>query len=369
MQFVLRDYPSSAALPAAVFQLDAGRGYRWHYKQRWKEIPCATTSLAELPPPVLKASDLILLVEVYFGATQLVSHALKGDDMVQLLRAGSFCIPVPKTTWTRDVELHPDLRHGCWSGWGLDFRDVNDEPGETIEPWEWSASVHLLRTTDYKMVCLFDSTTYIDDSHDFSELWSGRGEALGRAWTSTPDTFDAERPFERSADLVEGGMFEMVQERLPMDEGMLSGLACAHMRGQDVTGLGFIVSPTFKLPPSPRSFVYERLMEGVSVRCKNTSNYEMNKLRRIMSRCWLDLEDDAFWQAFVDAGMSQSKSLSELLDEEDKRSIAGQVALSEVRVSFGEVDHEDAVDAWCGGCGADDGDYLLQHMLDALVWT
>ena len=128
-------------------------------------------------------------------------------------------------------------------------------------------------------------------------------------------------------------------------------------------GLGFFVSPTFKLPSSPRSFVYEKLVEGVTVKCENASNLWMNTLRRILTRNWQALDDQTVWQAAVDAGMSPSVSVSELLS--DPPVLSGPLTMSELRLSFGELDH-DGINLWCGS-NEDDGDVLLLHMLDALV--
>ena len=56
--------------------------------------------------------------------------------------------------------------------------------------------------------------------------WSERGEAMGRAWKSTPNTFAEEQPFDRSVDLIEGGCFEIhgINAMLPMEEEQMSGL-------------------------------------------------------------------------------------------------------------------------------------------------
>ena len=413
MHLVCRDFPSSTSLPAAVFRLDAGRGYRWHYKQRLTKVPVEPEPPADLPPPALSASHLWLLVELYFDGSKVFSHALKGAELTQLLRSGSACIPTAESSWTREVPLLIDLDHGCWSGWGLEFLDVDyDLVDPPIQVSKWSASVHLMRLTDFKTCCLFDATSQVDAEEEF---WSGRGEALGRAWTSTPNTFDARSPYERGVDLIEGGMFEMERERLPIDERKLSPLVNAHMRAREVQGLGFtltlmlaltlprephrlgfvsshtftllpgpdlaltltrtqssaqvlglgfFVSPTFKLPSSPRSFVYEKLVEGVTVKCENASNLWMNTLRRILTRNWQALDDQTVWQAAVDAGMSPSVSVSELLS--DPPVLSGPLTMSELRLSFGELDH-DGINLWCGS-NEDDGDVLLLHMLDALVW-
>ena len=134
--------------------------------------------------------------------------------------------------------------------------------------------------------------------------------------------------------------------------------------------MGFLVSPTFKLPASPRSFVYEQLIEGVTVKCKNSSNGAMNKLRRKLSEAWQALDDRTVWQAVVDAaGMSPTVSASELgrSDVIELAGFSGTIALSELRLSFGELDHEGDMQMWCGS-KEDGGDNLLMHMLDALVW-
>merc|ERR1719238_1204577 len=98
---------------------------------------------------------------------------------------------------------------------------------------------------------------------------------MGRAWKSTPNTFAEEQPFERSVDLIEGGCFEIRGQNapLPMEEEQMSGLVYAHMKSEDTVGIDFIVSPSFKLPPSPRSFVYEQLLsDNYTFRCENDSN-------------------------------------------------------------------------------------------------
>ena len=376
MLLVLRDFPSSAALPAAFFHLEAGRGYRWHYMQRVEQVPVSAEDedkrLEELPPPALKASDLILLVELYFDGTRLMSHAVSGAKMREMLRSGSVCLP-PQVPWARTVSLVPDLDHGCWHWWGLEFMDVDHGDVQAhIQPHKWSASVQLMRLTDCKACVLFDSTTMQERSWDpkDGEWWNGRGEALGRAWTSSPDTFNAKRPFDRDADLIEGGMFEVTEDRLPSNTERLSGLVWAHMEAEDVSRLGFSVSPSFKLPPSPRSFVYERLVDGVSVKCENSSNFWMNRLRGRLSERWRKMDDVEKWQAFVDAGMDPAISVADLF--ECDYNVLGQVTFSELRLSFASADHEGYFGMWIG-LGDDelpehDCDRLLMHMLDALVW-
>ena len=372
MHLVLRDFPSSAALPAAVFNVEAGRGYCCHYRQRLEKVPHDDhLKRCMLPRPTLTAHNLILLVELYFDGARLLSHAVKGSEMTQLLRSGSIIIPA-QTVWTRDVILPVHPGHGCWYGWGLEFMDVDYHDGgpPVVQVDKWSASVQLLRLTDFKTCCLLDPTT-IRASED-KDYWSGRGEALGRAWTSTPDTFDAERPFERESDLIEGGMFELIQHRLPMEEGKLHPLVCSRMQEFSVGGLGYCISPSFKLPPSPRSFVYERLVEGVTVDCKDTSSLWMNKLRGKLTRRWRKLDSPVVWQAYVDAGMpAASMSVTEAARKGFK--LVGQLAMSELRLSFMEVPSMNgahASDAWFADDDDkhDDGDHMLMHMLEGLLW-
>ena len=199
MHLLFRDFPSSQPA-AAVFQSDEGRGYQWHYMQRCEMVPEDEELLAELPPPTLKPSDLVVLVEVFFGQERLISKAVQGADMVEILRTGSICLPVPEGTWTRDVELELDIDRGCWGGWGLEFNDVDEDHVKEVSN---IGSGPLLSTctgspiSDHLPV---DARNRVEHSDG---VWSDRAEAMGRAWKSTPNTFAEEQLFDRSVDLIE----------------------------------------------------------------------------------------------------------------------------------------------------------------------
>ena len=380
MHLLFRDFPSSSALPAAVFQSDEGRGYQWHYMQRCEMVP-EDEALAELPPPTLKPSDLVLLVDVFFGQERLISKAVQGADMVEILRTGSICLPVPEGTWTRDVELPFDIDRGCWGGWGLEFNDVDEDRVKVVvEYWKWSASIHLYRLTDFKITCLFDTN---NRQYAGRGAWSERGEAMGRAWKSTPNTFAEEQPFDRSVDLIEGGCFEIhgINAMLPMEEEQMSGLVHAHMKGEDTVGIDFIVSPSFKLPPSPRSFVYEQLLsDNYTFRCENDSNHYMNQLRHHLACRWeQEMEDEVKYKAALDAGLPDNwRSFEDFRDhvvENDGLTpdpVSGQLSMTELRLSFGRCLPDDGgarTEIWDAEPRPDhDFDYLLVHMIENLKW-
>ena len=361
MVLLFKGFPSSVNLPAAVFQLEAGRGYRWYFMQRVATVPLDEDDAPEeLPPPALCADNVIMLVELSFDEEEsVISHACKGAEMEKLLRTGSVCIPIPPgMEWTRRADLEVNESNGCWSGWGLRW-DVNDHMiNETLGDMNrWSVSVHLLRLTDFKSCCLMDDSALLAE-------WSFCGEALGRAWRSTPDTFDAQRPFDHATDLIEGGSFEMVQSNLPMQLAKLGGLVCAHMLHEQTAGLSFYASPSFRLPPSPCSFVYEQAVEGLTVDCMDASNFEILKLRRKLDEAWGNMSPQARIQAIRDAGGYADGSDAPL-----NTPVSGQVALSELRLSFGSIDHDGCVNIWTGYDESHDGgDRLLMHMLDGLAW-
>ena len=375
MHLLFRDFPSSAALPAPVFQSDEGRGYQWHYMQRCEMVP-EDEALAELPPPTLKPSDLVLLVDVFFGQERLISKAVQGADMVEILRTGSICLPVPEGTWTRDVELELALGIGCWGGWGLQFGDLDeDHVNGVVEYSKWSAAVQLYRLTDFKITCLFDTRNRVDHSDG---VWSERGEAMGRAWKSTPNTFAEEQPFDRSVDLIEGGCFEIHgNTMLPMEEEQMSGLVHAHMKGEDTVGIDFIVSPSFKLPPSPRSFVYEQLLsDNYTFRCENDSNLYLNQLRHHLECRWEhEMEDELKYKALLDAGVRDHwRSFEDLINHINNLGavprVSGQLSMTEVRLSFGRClpTGSEIWDAAFEPHPDHDFDYLLVHMIENLKW-
>ena len=87
----------------------------------------------------------------------------------------------------------------------------------------------------------------------------------GRAWgPGAPASFSPPGPaLEREKDLFEGFAVELESGYLPFDSTHASGALHGHMAARGFHGVECGVVARFQLPPSPRCFVFDQLLERV----------------------------------------------------------------------------------------------------------
>ena len=375
-QILFAAFPSTAALPAAAFDLPAGRGYRWWFKQRVKQMPDADARpLPALPEPRLRASDLVLFVELDFEGTKHVSYAARGEQLEQFLLSGRIRIPkaaiqAPLVRKVR-VDCNFDADSAGTGGRKFiagdgkftlmhfdnaagEYMDHDDQYGVS----DMKISVQLLRLTDFKTSCLLDQLAAYGDLRPVE----------GRAWSrGAPACFlPPRRALERERDLFEG--FEAEQEggRLPFDSASTTGLLHAHMAARGFHGLECGVIARFKLPPSPRAFVFDEML----------TRYHESGLGDTSNGCWFtrlgrffrNLPDESVLQAIESAGWNGGSEDVTIPGrgyptmEVDATLVELDVQLWRVSGGAGGGKHE-----WASSTRAEDKTLLL-HLLDALVW-
>ena len=128
-------WANTACIPRSVL---SARGHRWLYAQRQKGVHLPAAPV--LPPPTLSADELTLLVDIRLEGVPRASFALTGAAMEPLLSKGSINLPLAEPIELGEAHLS---NHAVF--------ELDQMPDDLT----WDVSVHLLRATDAKCVCLF----------------------------------------------------------------------------------------------------------------------------------------------------------------------------------------------------------------------
>jgi len=292
---LLADFPSSSSVLGLLVDIATGRGHRWLYALRCRPVH-PLPSPAPLPPPSFGVSDLVLLVEIRVhprpvtnpGESLLVlTRAVQGAGLHDLLSAGKLTIPVPAKALTcalPDLPVEEESGKWDWDAFGLEDFDVR-----FLRLNDYSCSVQLMRVTDHRLCCLMDDQAERD--HD-----GARAGHDGHGWRGcTPALFPSEmgREFDRDLDLVERLAAGLMSRDIPMVTGGPMGAAvAARLKQVHLKGISCHLDFLFKVPRSPRYFVYDQLAlngHGKDARVRSRSELLKNHLCVHLARQWRQL--------------------------------------------------------------------------------
>ena len=271
---LLIKFRSCASLPAAAFNVAAGRGYRWFYRQRMR--PDASERPPPVPPlpePVLKRSDLVLLVEIASEDVTYVSRMIDGEDRDTFLKQGYLTLDISDKDLALQIETRLQLNRSHFSpnNWVLDGTFSCEDAGVEDLLGDVTCKVQLLRLTDYKVITLIGPESFTEEFSGFHE-----NRIDGDAWDQgEPEIepggarkFKALRKKALEEDRRSLMFVEVCGERLHWES--LHGVVGEHRTRHEALRAHLLsrgvnkplechIRPIFALPKEPREFVYDQM--------------------------------------------------------------------------------------------------------------
>jgi hypothetical protein len=357
-------HPFTAQLPAPFFDRAAGIGYRWYFRHLAnRKIPDDDMlERNDIPPPVLRPSDLILVVEVELDGVKHASHSVQGEALEEFLASGRCTVPV-RLPWSAEIKMDLDMGQLEFDGdelAPLGYRRQPRDPktGTILDQIpeassDWKVNAHFLRLSDFMISCLCDEDANVAEDEAIMKV-------EGEGWSHKPSHIEASRPFDRDKDLFEGLKIEH-ECYLPLDRNRLNGNVSRLLEEeQDFKCLECHVSPIFSLPHSPQYYVYDRMLERMALSAGT----------RLTRDCWLrtwhrKLPEEAREHALLQAEQQQSwRSLGAGPRQSSIRSICATANLVEVEVVLWVATH-DGASPWAPDIK---GVQQLLHLIDAMLW-
>ena len=315
---LLKDFPSSAALPAAAYAA-AGSSFREFYLKRRLTVPRQKPSQLPLPPPSLSVDQLVLLVELrcsWWNDDLFLAHSVQGAELERLLTTGRVEFKAPEGPWLKDLG-YPELSHGNKGEWD----PISD--GERRIWEQFKPTAQLVRLTDLKVCCLIDANSTLksdpaaqgdidyqaEDGPGWVQntIWGAKNSRKdGRPFPSDPEALRLLEE-DREAALFEGTSFPLREVKLPFNADYAhAGKLHALLREADVNDVGFEILPTLKLPHSPRYFAYDAITNGWGVHGKMKVKKRASFLYQKFQEGWDGLSDEQ-----ADEAMAASDAMEE----------------------------------------------------------
>ena len=354
-----------------------------------------------------------------------MSHAVRGAELERFLEVGACRVPVLASAPLKRTVIVD-----------LDFMEDEDDPGKIVFGHEsdgrfclheqgygleeLKTRITLVRLTDYKTLHLVGGTS--DDIEKDEEVTY----AQGCAWQHGPDcpsvaceppepppeeeeeeeaeeaeeeaaeaaeaeeaeveeeevveVKEVEAPEAPEVDLFEGFTYEVASGALPLDltRCINGSLLHAHMERASAHAVKCGAAMRFRLPPSPRAFVYDELVAKHNQRPKPWSDLS-GRSSRYQAKLWRNLPIEVLRSAVTDAKWQPDPALPtipgngfdtmevEAVLETVEVQLFAQPAIEGAALErWGQVVHRSA-SRWFFKERRRDTSLLL-HVLDAMLW-